>query len=146
MAIETRDPNTIWLGPGSHQITIVNHLPVAAALLPGTLVQRVGGEYVAHADAGGTPTRSFLLDQPELNKGVDEAYAEGDLAVVGVGTAGDTFWAWLASGENVADGDELQSNGAGMLEPSAAAEGTVGIALEAKNSAGGDARIRLELT
>ena len=144
MAIERRDPNTIWLGPGSRMLTIVNNIPAGAAIVPGTLLDRVAGEYVAHATAGGHGS-TFALNQPELNHGVDTAYADGDLMMAGVGVPGDTFWAWLASGENVADGDPLESNGAGMFAAASTAARTIAKAVEAKDASAGDARIRIEV-
>lgn len=144
MAIETRDPNTIWLGPGSRMLTIVNDIPAGEAILPGTLIVRSGGEYIAHNVANGKGT-TFALNQPELNLDCDDAYADGDLVMAGVGVPGDKFWAWLASGENVTDGQRLASDGSGMFVSTATDTAAIARALEAVDASAGDARIRIEV-
>ena len=141
MAITREDPRTIWLG--GQNINIVNDLPAGSALTPGMLIHRDGGEYVVCPVDIYSST--YALNQPELNKSVDDDYEDGDLMVAGVGRQGDSFYAWLASGENVGDGDELQSAGSGFLK--AKASGRVcAVALEAKNATTGDARIRVEVS
>jgi hypothetical protein len=144
MAITRYNPRTIWLGgnAGSPQ-TEVNDIPAGEEIVPGMLIERVAGEYVKHNTAGGRGT-TFALDHNFLNKSYDEVYAEGDLMWAGVGKSGHNYLAWLQSGENVSDGDELQSAGNGMLEPGSAGAGTFR-ALEDKNTTTGDARIRVEV-
>lgn len=94
--------------------TIVGDIAVAAALTPGALVQR---DYVtgvvrwkaAAADIAGPP--AVLLQQPYLNKGVDDNYGIGDLADVAVLGKGDTAWMFVASGATIEQGDLLGSHG-----------------------------------
>ena len=144
MAITRYNPRTIWLGgnAGSPQ-TEVNDIPAGEEITPGMLIERVAGEYMKHGTAAGKGT-TFALDQNFLNKSYDEVYADGDLMWAGVGKSGHNYLAWLQSGENVTDGDELQSAGNGMLEPASAGTGTFR-ALEDKDTTGGDARIRVEV-
>lgn len=111
MSITRSNPNTIWLGG---ERTVVGDIAIAAALKPGALVQRdyVGGVVrwkAAVADIDGPP--AVLLDLPYANKGVDDAYAVGDLADVAVLHKGGTAWMFLASGATVEHGDLLGSHG-----------------------------------
>jgi len=57
--------------------------------------------------------------------------------------AGSTGLAWLASGQNVADGAVLESAGSGKLRALAAGV-PLARAIEAINATTGDARIRVE--
>lgn len=128
MAITRYDPNTIWLGgPG----TIVNDIVASEAITPGHLIERHNdagtAKYRKHAAAGGKTAPIFAMDQSMLNKGVDDAYASGDLVEALVGVPGTTAWAILASGQTIVAGQQLESAGDGTLraigsgEPIAAA-------------------------
>lgn len=141
MAITREDPRTIWLG--GQNINIVNDLPGDGVITPGFLIHRQDGTYVVCPVDLYSST--YALNQPELNKGIDDDYEDGDLMMAGVGRQGDSFYAWLASGENVGDGDELQSAGGGLLEAKGSGR-VVARALEAKNATTGDARIRVEVS
>lgn len=145
MAITRYNPRTIWLGgnAGSPQ-TEVNDIPAGESIMPGMLIERVAGEYMKH-DTAGQRGSTFALDNNMCAKSYDEPYADGDLMWAGVGKTGHNYLAWLQSGENVSDGDRLQSAGNGMLEPAASEAATTFIALEDKDTTAGDARIRVEV-
>lgn len=146
MAITRNNPNTIYLGDMRKPHTVVGDLAVAAVIRPGALVQRdnVAGVKrwkVAAADIAGPP--AVALDQPYLNKGVDDTYAIGDLADVAVLGKGDTAWMFVASGATIEEGDLLGSHGtSGFLKTGA----TVSLftALENKTSTADFTRIRVE--
>lgn len=146
MAITRNNPNTIYLGDMRKPHTVVGDLAVAAIMTPGALVQRdnVGGVKrwkVAAADIAGPP--AILLDQPYLNRGVDDNYAVGDLADVVILGKGDTAWCFIASGATVEEGDLLGSHGtSGQLKTGA----TVSLftALENKTATADKTRIRVE--
>lgn len=142
MAITRYNPRTIWLG-GPPQVEI-NDIAASEVLTPGMLLLRDGGEYKKHSVVGG-PCTTFALDQNYAAKSYDETYAVGDLVWAGTGRSGANYLAWLQSGENVGDGDPLQSAGNGMLEPAGSAAATIMRALEDKDTTGGDARIRVEV-
>lgn len=142
MAVTKNNPNTIWLGG---PMTLVNDIVSSEAITPGHLIERHGGKFRKHASAGAKTQPVFALDATEMNKGPDDAYASGDLIWGGAGVPGSTFWAWLASGENAADGDLLESNGDGQLAVGSDAKIAIGRAIEAKNASTGDARIRIEV-
>ncbi len=121
MAVTIRVPNTVHLGG---EITLVADIAAGEAVIPGALVERDAGEWDNHSAAGGLATPAFALEQSEMNAGqnqsphvltIDHPYASGDLMQVGIGKPGTTFYSLLASGENVADGDELDSAGDGEL-------------------------------
>lgn len=119
MSITRNNPNTIHLGG---EMTEVGDIACAATIRPGYLVQidNVGGVIrwkVAATDIAG-PT-AVALDQPELNKGVDDDYAANDLARVGMLQKGATAWMLIASGQNVEAGDLLGSAGGGTLKTGA---------------------------
>lgn len=139
MAVTRYDPNTIYLGG---KIIRVNDITASEAMTPGHLIERAGGQYQLHTAAAAGPL-TLALDAPEMNKGVDDDYAAGDLVWAGVLPAGSTGWAWLASGENVSDGDLLESGGSGMFV--ALASGVaLARAIEDKDTTAGDARLRVE--
>lgn len=143
MAITRINPRTIWLGG---HLTIVNDIPAGESIVPGHVVERSAGTWVKNATSG-NPGSVVALDQSMLGKDYDEAYASGDLMLAGVGMPGTTFLAWLASGQNVADGAVLKTNNAGKLIAQGGSGTITFRALEAKNSnyPTGDTRIRVEV-
>ena len=139
MAITRKDPRTIHLGG---PIVRVNDLPATSITTPGMLLERAAGKYALHTAAAVGPM-TLALNAPELNKGVDDDYAADDLIWAGVLPAGSTGLAWLASGQNVSDGDTLESDGLGLL--TALSSGVALCrAIEDKDASAADARIRVE--
>lgn len=155
MAITKRPPNVIYLGggdgPGGESgMTVVNDLVAVEAITPGMLVEthNDGGvpAWGVHDSADqANPQRAFALEQLEMNLGVDDPYADGDLCKVGIMQPGSLVWALVPSGQNLVPGDQLQSNGDGKLKE--LASGTA-IAI-AQESTGGavteDTRVRVEV-
>lgn len=122
MAITRLDPNTIFLGGGDDRPIIVNDLAAAAAITPGHLIERdhVTGVHrwkLATADIAGPP--AVALDQPELNLGVSDNYAIGDLVKAAILRKGEVAWMLIASGQTVETGDLLGSAGSGTLKTGA---------------------------
>lgn len=138
MAVTKNPPHTIHLGG---DIVLVNDLTASASVTPGSLVTRTAGQYTL-ATTGATQP-AFALEQAEMNKSVDHLYASGDLIKVGVGRPGSTFWALLASGQNVTDGAGLIAATNGQLT---AGTGPFRAIEAVNNTAGpGAARIRVEV-
>ena len=152
MAVQVRDPNTIHLGGDQ---TLVGDIAAGASVVtPGMLVDRASGVYIPHGVSTGVAQPAFALEQPYMNTGqdqsphvltIDEDYAVGDLMDVGIGHTGATYYALLASGQNVVDGAVLASDGAGALTASST-NPVVSAIEDVDNSAGpGNARIRVEV-
>lgn len=143
MSITRNDPNTIWLGG---ERTEVGDLATAEVLTPGHLIDRddVGGviRWKKHAVAGGAGT-IVALNQSMLNKGVDDTYAIGDLVQAAVLHKGATAWMFIASGQNIAAGDGLESAGNGTLRILASGV-AIFTALETKANVTVQTRIRVE--
>lgn len=122
MSITRTNPNTVFLGGGDDRPIIDNTLSAAAIITPGHLIERdnVGGVIrwkLATTDIAGENT--VALDQPELNKGVDDTYAVGDLVKAAALRKGETAWMFIASGQNIDAGDLLGSAGGGTLKSGA---------------------------
>lgn len=115
MTITRRDPNTIWLGGPR---TEIGDFTAKAAITPGHMVERVNTagvwQWQKHATAGGA-TNAIATEQNMLNLGVDSAYAAGDLVEVSELAGGSYVWALIASGQNIAYGNKLESAGDGTL-------------------------------
>jgi hypothetical protein len=145
MAITRLDPNCVFLGGERVQI---NDLACSEAITPGQLVERFnnGGiiRFRKHATAGGDTARLVATEHSMANKGVDDAYAASDLLEVSAGQGGSTFWMFIASGQNIAAGNALESAGDGTLR--IYASGTkLFSALENKPSVTTLTRIRVEV-
>jgi allophanate hydrolase subunit 2 len=115
------------------------------AIVPGMLVEfNSSGTVQKHATAGGDCSPDFAMERDEMGNDIDDAYADGDTVKVGSCHSGMRVHALIASGQNIAKADYLESAGNGTLR--VLASGTrLARALEAvNNSAGpGTARIRV---
>lgn len=144
MAIVKYPPNTIWLGGG---MVIVNDVAAGAAFNPGHLIERYNSAgtplYRKHSTAGGAAVPIFALNQPMLNKGVDDAYAINDLVEAGIFQSGSLVWA-LIGVLTVVQGDKLESAGNGTLRLLAAGI-AIAVAAEGKVGASGETRVRIEI-
>lgn len=145
MSITMQTPNTISLGGDG---VLVNDLPASAAITPGQLIERhysSGMKWRKHATAGGGGQKAFALQPSMLNKTITDDYASGDLVEAMIGYPGATFYALIASGQNITGGALLESAGNGTLRVFASGV-QIAIALESVNNSAGpaDARIRVE--
>jgi hypothetical protein len=113
------------------------------AITPGALVSGVS-TLVNHATAAGFAARAFACEREEMGKGIDTNYAVGDTVKVAVLPPGSRVNAILASGQTVAEGAFLESNGNGQLRVYAAGV-RIARALEAVTTTGAAARIRAEV-
>lgn len=96
----------------------------AAAILPGYLVDGVTS-INPHGTAGGTCPRAFAAERDEMGAGVDDAYRHGYAppSAYAIGDAvkilncapGDRVLCYIASGQNIASNDRLESAGDGTL-------------------------------
>lgn len=85
------------------------------AFLPGHLIEKNAGQWRKHATATGRAAAVFALERDELGKGIDVPYAANDRVKAGYFKPGERVNAILGSGEDVAEDDLLESDGAGRL-------------------------------
>lgn len=143
MAITRKTPTIVHLGG---EVQIVNDLVASESITPGHLIHRhdsSGFKWRKHNSAGGAGN-AYALDQSEMNKGLSDLYASGDLVKAAVAEPGATFYALLPSGQNITQGALLESNGNGTLKVLASGV-AIAVALESVNTtAQTGARIRIE--
>lgn len=144
MSITRQNPNTIFLGGNG---TKVGDLAASAAISPGHLIDRFNNSGVIrlrkHATAGGACERLVATEQSMNNKQVTDAYAANDLVEAVALSTGATAWMHLASGQNIAAGDKLESAGDGTLRILASGVALF-TALENKPTVTVDTMIRVE--
>jgi hypothetical protein len=145
MTVARNDPATIFLGG---QRTQINDLAASEAITPGHLVERFnnGGiiRFRKHATAGADTGRLVATEMSMMNKGVSDAYAAGDLVEVSALRGGSTAWMFIASGQNIAAGNRLESAGDGTLRILAAGTALFS-ALENKPNVTVLTRLRVEV-
>lgn len=149
MSITRQNPNTILLSNKSDSVTIVNDVPCSEAITPGMLIERhssSGEKWRKNANAGDPAAKAVALNASMLNKGIDDAYSSGDLIEAAILPPGATAYMLLASGENVAVGDQLESNGDGTLVKVSSGTPLFVVVYAAVNNAVGPttARVRAE--
>lgn len=145
MSITKQNPRTIHLGG---RVVEVNDVAAGVAITPGMLLLRYsssGVKYKPHDSASIEAVPVVALNPSMLNKSIDDTYSIGDLVEAAVGEKGATFYMLIPSGQNVAAGAMLESNGDGKLK--AGTTHPLFAALEDVNNAAGpgDARIRVEV-
>ncbi len=149
MSISKETPRTIHLGGPAVQI---EKDATAVAVATGLLVEITStGAYQAHSSSTGKAQPCFAVEDAANNVGYSTAYTASARLQMRIGAPGSTFWAWLASGQNVVIGEHLASNGSGMLTDSDT--NPVVFAIEAKDAsagsvadhASGHRRIRVEV-
>jgi hypothetical protein len=92
-------------------------LKATEAITPGHLSERVTATTVRkHATAGGDVDEVLVAVEDDLQgNDISDAYAADDRVQLNHFGSGDEVYMWLADGENVAFGDQLESNGDGTL-------------------------------
>lgn len=86
------------------------------ALTPGHLLEFAANDRIQkHSTSGGRCAALFALEADYIGTGVTTAYVSGDRVPYADCGGGVLVWAHLASGQNVARGDYLSSNGDGTL-------------------------------
>ena len=118
MSIERHDPNTVFLGGDR---TVQADLAASEAITPGHLVEKFNNGGIirwrknTNTTADKDSQRAVAQEHSMANKGPDDAYAANDLVEVGVGHNGSQWWMFIASGQDIAAGDPLESAGNGTL-------------------------------
>lgn len=137
----------------------------AGTITPGFLLEMTTADKVqAHSAAGGNVGAKMvaletLHPATGTTPAIDQDYSADDNVYIGLPVAGDVVYMWAATGNDVAIGDVLESNGAGMLQlhtPQAVDEAgsatyniytnqIVGIAVEAVDATSADLRIAVRI-
>ncbi len=120
------------------------------ALTPGHLVELTAAGVKKNTANAANVACAFVLERDEAGKDIDDAYASGDYVKVGTFWPGQRVYAFLASGQNVAEGAYLTGNNAGLLTATGVAAGVrLTRALEAVDTSGSapvaGTRIRVEV-
>jgi hypothetical protein len=126
------------------------------AITPGHLVEFGGSnDLQAHSTAGGNARKAFAVENDLVGGAITDAYAQDDTLQYVIARPGDEVYALLAHGENVSEGDALESDSNGALQEHTAPGGSdsglqmdaiVGYALEdLNNTTGAEARIKVEV-
>jgi hypothetical protein len=103
----------------------------STAITPGHLIEKNNGQWRPHATAAGAGAAIFALERDELGNDIDTAYASGDYVKAAYPAKGDRINALIASGQDLHDGDQLESAGDGTLR---ALSGTNPVARSAEDS------------
>lgn len=98
----------------------VEEAPCNVPLTPGMIVTRnASGKFIAHAVAGGRGRLRVLQDNYLAMEGPDVAIAADDLGIGLIPLDEQLFYVRVATGNNLIKGDNLVSNGAGLLAKAA---------------------------
>ena len=130
------NPNTIYIGgPITHFGRSGRNGDGTAKgeIMPGHLLEPYNEEvddiptmkYRVHSTADQTPGSVIVaFEQSYMGKGIDTAYADGDLVYGCIASPGAELYMWVGSGANIsAVGSRLQSAGNGMLKADASGDG-----------------------
>ena len=113
----------------------------AATIYPGCLVELGSdGKILVHNGAGHPALPMFAIEDALQGKGIDDAYATGDVVRCWIPNRGDVVYGILADGQTIAKGDFVESNGAGYLQKvgqASASTGPIGISLDTESAAAG---------
>jgi hypothetical protein len=116
MSITRLNPNTIFLGGNRVQ---VNDLAASEVITPGQLVERFNNAGVIrwrkNTIVTGNLPAAFATEHAMANKGVDDTYAANDLVEVSICEPGAAVWAYIASGQTIVAGNQLQAVSGGTL-------------------------------
>lgn len=132
-----------------------NRKATTAVITPGDLIESDGalGVHVHDAADAQVTVLMFALEPMgtalDAEKDIDKTYAVGDNVRRAFPVPGSVIYAWLAAGQNLADGVEVVSNGAGKLQAAGAGANplkVVGVTEEAVDATGTvNLRIRIRV-
>ena len=132
-------------------MTLDDEHVASAAITPGYLIELHSDSgtlsWRKNASATNQATMAIALDDPARNKGIDDDYADGDKVRAAFLRPGAVFYGEIPSGQDIAVGDYLQSNGNGQLKEATAATATANVArfqsLDAPGAVAADTRLRV---
>ena len=151
MAITKQNPQKVLLAGRSVCIEENEHF-AGVEITPGMIVEFYADTTLKvkpHASADEIVTLAVALEQGELNQGLSDVYAIDDLVKVAFLPPGAVFYGLIPSGQDIAYGEFLQSNGDGKLKT---ATGTTQSAplgkfqsLDAPGAVTADTRLRVQV-
>lgn len=108
---------TIFLKSGREGEPFPNEQKAEAAITPGHLIEysSTSGKVKKHATQGGNASPIFAVEDSYQGQEIGDDYSADDWCFFLHCAPGDEVYAWLAQGEAVSIGDELESNGDGTL-------------------------------
>ncbi|MCB0092370.1 MAG: hypothetical protein KDE54_30985 [Caldilineaceae bacterium] len=143
--------NTIVLGLNENgsERPIFDDMLASATVTPGEFLAISSGALIPHGTAAGTNVLRLVAVQPWAKtvagtKGIDTTYASGDRVRYVMPQRGDSVYAFLEAGANVAKGAPLESGAAGNLQASTTGD-VLAYAKEAVNNSGGGTRVRIRV-
>jgi len=128
--------NKIYAGPVSENLPQVQEAPAAAAIMPGCLIVRTGGNFALATDT--TTGKMFVAqDNYLIGGGVDDAYSP-DETTIGMEMLDEQFfYLRFPSGVNVALDAPISTGASGKAAVAAAGDFVIGYAEEAYNNTSG---------
>lgn len=129
MALTKNPPRKVHLaGPitiiGAEEVDAVGKNVCSASSTPGMLAEMHDDSGVnkwrPNASATEIPELAVFLENSLFNKGIDDAYAAGDVPLIGYLRPGSVWNAIIPSGETISNAELLQSNGDGKLKSATA--------------------------
>ncbi len=87
----------------------------SAAFTPGDLIEIDTGQWRRHANAGLNAAAAFALERDETGDGIDVDYVLNDAVKAGYFAPGMRVNAFIASGQDLSEGEFLESAGDGTL-------------------------------
>ena len=150
MALTRQAPNTILISQRD-QVIIDDTLRCSAGITPGMLVEMAADsselKWKVNAAAADMQYHAVALNAPYLNDSISTAYATGDRVPVAFLTPGCVFYGIIPSGQDIAVGDHLQSNGDGKMKEATATTAAASVAhfqsLDAPGAVTADTRLRV---
>jgi hypothetical protein len=102
-------------------LDVVEEIQASGTIRPGMLLELDSSGYVkAHSSAGQNAIPMFAVEDEGQGNDIDDNYSSGDKVRVWFPQRGAQVYAILADGENIDEGDYLESNGEGYLQKHAA--------------------------
>ncbi len=121
----------VLIGHGRYEEALVE---AGQTITPGQLLKLDSdGGVAVHGTSGGAAERQVAIEDVAQGHGLLDTYAAGSLCFLYEAVPGDVLLMFLATGQNVAEGALLMSNGAGYLTALQSTDVVIAVALAALN-------------
>lgn len=147
-----QNPRTVHLAGPLVELDDFDH-EASATIKPGHVIEMHDSSGVTkwrpHDTSTEIVTLAVALDRPELNKGLSDNYSSGDVVKAGFLAPGSVFYGLIPSGQNISNGEFLQSNGDGTLVTASATTQDAALAkfqsLDNPGSVSSETRLRVQV-